>query len=68
MHVGKVPFDDKDKDQSIFRKILSLDFRWPEDVEGSIEAKDFVERLLQLNSRDRLGAGEPGSPNDLKQL
>ena len=68
MHVGKVPFDDKDKDQSIFQKILSLDFRWPEDVQVSIEAKDLVERLIKLNSRDRLGAGEPGSPNDLKQL
>jgi len=57
MHVGKVPFDDKDKDQSIFKKILSLDFSWPHDVKVSIEAKDLVERLLKLNSRDRIGAG-----------
>jgi serine/threonine protein kinase len=57
MHVGKVPFDDKDKDQSIFQKILSLDFSWPHDVKVSIEAKDLVERLLKLNSRDRIGAG-----------
>jgi serine/threonine protein kinase len=57
MHVGKVPFDDKDKDQSIFQKILSLDFSWPHDVKISIEAKDLVERLLKLNSRDRIGAG-----------
>jgi hypothetical protein len=34
-----------------------LDFKWPEDLEVSIEAKDLVERLLKLNPRERLGAG-----------
>jgi 3-phosphoinositide dependent protein kinase-1 len=33
-----------------------------------LEAIDLVERLLKLNPRERLGAGKPGSPNDLQQL
>ena len=32
------------------------------------EAKDLIERLLRLKPIERLGAGEPGSPNDLQQL
>ena len=64
MHVGEVPFLSQ-SETATFQKILSLDFTWPEDIEVSIEAKDLVERLLKLNPRDRLGAGEPGSPNDM---
>lgn len=63
MHCGKVPFEATDL--SVPQRILSLDFEWPKDQEVSSEAKDLVERLLKLNPRERLGAGEPESPNNL---
>lgn len=67
MHTGKFPFNSP-VEQNLFQKILSLDYEWPADLVIHHETKDLVERLLKLNPQDRLGAGSPGSPNDLNQL
>jgi serine/threonine protein kinase len=49
-------------------KILSLDYSWPSEIVVSDETKDLVERLLKINPMDRLGADQPGGPNDLNLL
>lgn len=50
------------------KQIFQLDFSWPSDLQISEEAKDLVSRLLRLQPSERLGAGPPGTPNDLQQL
>lgn len=49
-------------------KIMGLEYEWPDDVEISLEAKDLIERLIKIEPKERLGAGQPGTPNDLTQL
>lgn len=67
MHTGEFPFSSR-IEANIFQKILSLDFSWPQNIEICAEAKDLVERLLKIKPQDRLGAGGPDSPNNIKIL
>lgn len=53
--VGYPPFTDETPEK-IFDNILSRRLEWPMDYEISDEAKDFVERLLELDPSKRLGA------------
>ena len=41
---------------------------FPPDSSLSDEAKDLIDKLLQVNPIKRLGAGRPGTPNDLQAL
>lgn len=34
----------------------------------SLESVDIIDKLLQLDPKKRLGAGEPGSDNDYEKL
>ena len=47
-------------------KILCSEVEFPPDFDK--DAKDLVQKLLQVHPEDRLGAGKPGSKNDLKAL
>lgn len=53
--VGYPPFTDETPEK-IFDNILSRRLEWPTGYNISPEAKDFVERLLELNPSKRLGA------------
>eukprot|EP00887_Chlorella_sp_A99_P007617 scaffold20.g7617.t1 len=62
--VGRPPFS-ADTPEAIFQNILDRAVTWPPEEEGeeplSAECRDFIERLLALDSRQRLGhrgAGE----------
>jgi len=54
--IGVPPFADESA-ESIFQNILNREmFEWPDEVPVSDEAKDFVDSLLQLDPKRRLGA------------
>lgn len=67
MHVGECPFVGH-IEANVFQKILSLDYSWPEELEVSPEAINIVSHLLKIDPQKRLGAGPPGSSNDLNAL
>ena len=67
MHVGKVPFEDK-SETGTFDKILNRQLEFPAEVNLTDATKDVVDRLLQVNPKRRLGAGRPGSSNDMEAL
>jgi 3-phosphoinositide dependent protein kinase-1 len=67
MHVGECPFISP-TEANVFQKILSLDYSWPQELEVSPEAINIVSHLLRLDPNKRLGAGPPGSSNDLNAL
>lgn len=56
MHTGRYPFS-APIESLLFQKILLRDFEWPEDIDIPFEAKDIVERILEINPNERLGAG-----------
>lgn len=67
MHVGKVPFEDK-SETATFEKILNRELIFPADANLSDTTKDVIDKLLQVNPIKRIGAGRPGSDNDLRAL
>ena len=56
---GNLPFND-DSPQLIFKNILQKEIEWPEDGDEdgqmNAEAKDFLQRLLVKDPKQRLGA------------
>ena len=67
MHVGNVPFEDR-SETGTFDKILNRDLSFPPEANLSDDTKDLIDKLLQINPQRRLGAGRPGSPNDMQAL
>ena len=67
MHVGKTPFEDK-SETGTFDMILNRQLGFPAQIPLSDETKDIIDKLLQVNPIKRLGAGRPGSSNDLRAL
>lgn len=65
MHTGRVPFDHRIETQ-LFEAILTKDYEFPSDIPD--DAKDLIDKLLQINPQHRLGAGRPGSGNDMEAL
>ena len=49
-----------------WQKVKALDYTFPEGFDE--QAKDLVQKLLVKSPTERLGAGEPGSLNDMKAL
>ncbi|TFK54040.1 kinase-like protein [Heliocybe sulcata] len=49
-----------------WQKIKHLEYTFPEGFDE--QAKDLVQKLLQRDPELRLGAGSPGSPNDMQAL
>lgn len=49
-----------------WQKVKALDYTFPEGFDE--QAKDLVQKLLVKSPVERLGAGEPGSSNDMKAL
>ena len=62
MLTGKVPFNAQ-HDFQTFQLILERKMVFPPDMEA--EAKDLIDRLLDINHMTRFGAGRKGSGNDL---
>jgi len=60
MRVGVTPFTGS-VDYEVFQKITDRQIVIPNDLEPEIV--DLIDKLLQLNPEDRLGAGPPGSKN-----
>ena len=67
MHVGVVPFEDK-SETATFDKILNRQLEFPSSANLSDATKDVIDKLLQVNPFKRLGAGRPGTENDLTAL
>lgn len=49
-----------------WQKVKALDYTFPEGFDE--QSKDLVQKLLVKSPTERLGAGEPGSSNDMKAL
>jgi len=49
-----------------WQKVKALDYTFPDGFDE--QAKDLVQKLLVKSPTERLGAGEPGSSNDMKAL
>ena len=47
---------------------MTLDYEFPFDLDISPEAVNLIEQLLKLLPEERLGAGKPGSANDISCL
>ena len=62
MLTGRVPFNAQ-HDFQTFQLILERKMVFPADMEG--EAKDLIDKLLDLNPLTRLGGGAKDSGNDL---
>ena len=67
MHTGNVPFEAR-SETGTFDKILNRDLVFAPEANLSDSTKDVIDKLLQVNPRRRLGAGRPGSANDLRAL
>lgn len=65
MIAGRFPFFGP-SDYLIFEKIKRLDYDFPEGFDS--QAKDIVRKLLVLDPSQRLGAGAPGTENDVAAL
>ncbi|KAF9648600.1 kinase-like protein [Thelephora ganbajun] len=49
-----------------WQKVKALDYTFPDGFDE--QAKDLVQKLLVKSPTERLGAGEPGNPNDIMAL
>ena len=49
-----------------WQKVKAVDYTFPDGFDE--QAKDLVQKLLVKSPTERLGAGEPGSPTDIKAL
>lgn len=67
MLTGDVPFSGS-TDYQTFQMILERKLSFPPSIPLSNEARDLIEKLLQVEPYQRLGAGRQGSPNDYKAL
>ena len=67
MHTGNVPFEDR-SETGTFDKILNRELSFPPQANLTNEAKDLIDKLLQINPKTRLGTGRPGTPNDLQAI
>ena len=69
MFYGKTPFKEK-TNYLIFRKIeqLKIDFDEDDKIQIPEEAKDLISKILIKDPSKRLGAGPPGSDNDISHL
>lgn len=65
MLVGHPPFTAKN-DYLIFEQIRNLSVKYPDTMPPA--AVDLIRKLLVLNPRARLGAGEPGTATDFEAL
>lgn len=65
MRVGRTPFHGT-VDYEVFRKIQERQLVIPNELEP--EVVDIIDKLLQLDPRHRLGAGEKGTDNDYEAL
>ncbi|KAH0787089.1 AGC family protein kinase [Histomonas meleagridis] len=55
MLIGIPPFHDS-VEQNVFKKITSCTYEFPDDIELSNEAIDFISKLLTLDPKKRLGS------------
>ncbi|KAI5123864.1 hypothetical protein M0805_005681 [Coniferiporia weirii] len=62
---GKFPFHAL-SEYLMWQKVKSLEYTFPEGFDEA--AKDLVQKLLVIDPTQRLGAGEPGTPNDMDTL
>ena len=67
MLTGEVPFSGT-TDYVTFQMILERKLTFPTDVSLSVNAKDLIDKLLQVDPYQRLGASQPGSDNDYTAL
>ena len=69
MFYGKTPFKER-TNYLIFRKIeqLKIDFDEDDKIQIPEEAKDLISKILVKDPSKRLGAGPPGSDNDISHL
>ena len=67
MLTGNVPFQGT-SDYQTFQKIIERNLIYPSDYKLSDNAKDLIDKLLQLNPQSRLGAGLEGSSLDYQSL
>eukprot|EP01017_Pseudomicrothorax_dubius_P050048 TRINITY_DN9408_c0_g2_i3.p1 TRINITY_DN9408_c0_g2~~TRINITY_DN9408_c0_g2_i3.p1 ORF type:complete len:325 (-),score=28.74 TRINITY_DN9408_c0_g2_i3:161-1135(-) len=65
MITGELPFDGDD-DYGIYTQILKGTLTFPSDINH--DAKDLIEKLLNHNPEERLGAGKLGTANDFNKL
>lgn len=63
MLTGEVPFSGT-TDYMTFQIILERKLTFPTTVPLSDDAKDLIDKLLQVDPYQRLGASRPGSEND----
>ena len=66
MLTGKVPFEGETR-QEVENRIISKDLQW-DDTPVSANARDIVEKLMQMQPELRLGAGSDGSPQSFDNL
>ena len=62
MITGEVPFKAQ-HDYQTFQLILQRKMVFPADMEP--EAKDLIDRMLELDPTKRIGCGPQGSPNSI---
>ncbi|EMD33614.1 hypothetical protein CERSUDRAFT_56613, partial [Gelatoporia subvermispora B] len=65
MIAGKFAFQGL-TDYLTWQKVKRLEYTFPEGFDE--QAKDIVQRLIVRDPAERLGAGPPGSPNDMQAL
>ena len=65
MHTGQLPFEGP-TEIATFDKILSREIIWPADLNP--DARDIIDKLLQVDPRKRLGCAPLGKKNDFSAL
>ena len=57
MYCGQRCFDGKSQ-KEVFSKILNANWRWPKHRRPSCKMRDFVEKCLEVDTKERLSASE----------